>query len=118
MDIAVDMIKRKAYHTFYFFMAQLIFFFLSAFMVLWGAYPPIVALSGNIVLGLCLYFFVTNGYELISVLYISEDDAVSNKFVEEGQAQGDGMDMFRKQIDVDRKSANGSSFIGYTDNAS
>ena len=118
MDIAVDMLKRKAYHTFYFFLAQLIFFFLSAFMVLWGAYPPIVALSGNLVLGLCLYFFATNGFELVGELYVSEDDAVSNKFVEEGQDQGDGMDMFRKQVDVDRKSQDGRSYMGYSDNAS
>ena len=66
MDIAVDMLKRKAYHTFYFFMAQLIFFFLSAFMVLWGAYPFVVALTGNIVLGLSLIFFITNGVELFN----------------------------------------------------
>ena len=88
MDIAVDMLKRKAYHTFYFFMCQLIFFFLSAFMVLWGAYPVVVALSGNIVLCLCLIFFINNGVELIGQLYVDEDEAVSNKFGDEKTAAG------------------------------
>ena len=82
MDIAVSMLKRKAYHTFYFFLAQMVFFFASAFMVLWGAYPIIVALSGSIVLGICLFFFIHNGFELVGQLYVAEDEAVSNKFGE------------------------------------
>ena len=82
MDIAVEMLKRKAYHTFYFFLAQMVFFFASAFMVLWGAYPIIVALSGSIVLGICLFFFIQNGFELVGQLYVAEDEAVSNKFGE------------------------------------
>ena len=103
MDIAVDMLKRKAYHTFYFFMAQLIFFFLSAFMVLWGAYPVVVALTGNIVLGLCLLFFITNGIELFGALYVGEEEAVSNKFGDENR-ENDGLNLFRKNVDVDRLS--------------
>ena len=83
MDIAVEMLKRKAYHTFYFFLAQMVFFFASAFMVLWGAYPIIVALSGSIVLGICLFFFIHNGFELVGQLYVAEDEAVSNKFGEQ-----------------------------------
>ena len=83
MDVAVNMLKKKAYQSFYFFAAQLIFFFLSAFMVLWGAYAKPVALAGNLVLGLCLFFFITNGIELFNQLYISDDEAVSNKFGDE-----------------------------------
>ena len=97
MDIAVDMLKRKAYHTFYFFLAQMVFFFASAFMVLWGAYPFIVALSGNIVLGICLFFFINNGFELVGQLYVAEEEAVSNKFGE----QDDDI-MFNKNNDPNK----------------
>ena len=105
MDIAVDMLKRKAYHTFYFFIAQLIFFYLSAFMVLWGAYGVVVAFCGNIVLGLSLIFFITNGIDLFNQLYVGEDEAVSNKFGDEKAGQdNDGLNMFRKNVEVDRLS--------------
>lgn len=69
-------------------------------MVLWGAYPKLVALSGNIVLAFCLIFFISNGFELVGQLYISEDEAVSNKIADEKTGPQDGMAMFRKNYDV------------------
>lgn len=80
MDIAVDVIKRKSYHCFYFFITQLCFFFVSSFLLMWILYTPIVALTANGVLALCLFFFVTNGAELYDLLYISDEDAVDHQF--------------------------------------
>ena len=65
MDIAVDVLKQKSYHSFYFFIAQLCFFFVSAFLLMWILYNPIVALTANGVLAVCLFFFISNGAELI-----------------------------------------------------
>ena len=73
MDIAVDTLKRKSYHCFYFFIAQICFFFVSAFLLMWILYNPIVALTANGVLAICLFFFVSNGAELIDLLYITDD---------------------------------------------
>ena len=39
-----------------------------------------MALSANGVLGLTLFFFVTNGAELFDLLYISDDDAIDHVF--------------------------------------
>ena len=78
MDIAVDTLKQKSYHCFYFFITQLCFFFVSAFLLMWILYNPIVAVSANGVLGVCLFFFITNGAELIDSLYISDDQAINH----------------------------------------
>ena len=47
---------------------------------MWILYDPIVALSINIVLGIFLFFFVTNGLEIFNLLYVSDDQAISNSF--------------------------------------
>ena len=73
MDVAVGTLKTKSYHCFYFFLTQLVFFWISAFMLMWGLYNPVVALSGNIILGICLFFFFSNGVELYDLLYIGDD---------------------------------------------
>lgn len=78
MDIAVDVLKRKSYHCMYYYLAQLSFFFISSFLLMWILYTPIVALTANGVLGVCLFFFVTNGAELAELLYISDEQAVDN----------------------------------------
>ena len=49
-------------------------------MLMWILFSPIVALTGNLVLSLCLFFFVTNGAELVDLLYISDDMAVDHYF--------------------------------------
>ena len=82
MDIAVEVMKQKSYHCFYFFIVQLCFFFISAFLLMWIEFSPIVAITANSVLGLCLFFFVTNGAELIDLLYISDEMAIDGQFGE------------------------------------
>ena len=53
---------------------------MSLFLLMWILYDPVVALSINIVLGIFLYFFVTNGLEIFGLLYVSDDQAISNSF--------------------------------------
>lgn len=55
-------------------------FFLSAFLLMWIIYLPIVALTANAVLALTAFFFVTNGAELIDELYITDDNAIDAHF--------------------------------------
>ena len=89
MDIAVEVMKQKSYHCFYFFITQLCFFFISAFLLMWIEFSPIVAITANIVLGLCLFFFVTNGAELVDLLYISDEDAIDHQFGDDDQNSDD-----------------------------
>ena len=87
LDIAVATIKTKSYHCFYFFITQMAFFWLSSFLLMWILFTPIVALTANGVLGICLFFFITNGVELFDLLYISDDNAIDHHF---GEQQSDG----------------------------
>ena len=47
---------------------------------MWIYYRFIVALVINFILGAFLIFFIKNGMDIISELYIEEGDAVSGKF--------------------------------------
>jgi hypothetical protein len=47
---------------------------------MWLLYTPHVALVVNIVLGVFLILFIMNGYDIISKLYVRDDEAVSGKF--------------------------------------
>lgn len=82
MDIAVEAIKEKSYHCFYFFLTQICFFFASCFLLMWVLFNPIVALTGNGVLSVTLFLFVSNGAELFDLLYISDENAVDHNFGE------------------------------------
>ena len=61
-------------------MLELLFFHISSFMLMWIYYRFIVALIVNIVLGIFLFFFVRNGYDIVNELYIDDKDAVSGAF--------------------------------------
>ena len=50
-------------------------FHISSFLLMWILYSVIVAICANIVLGLFLFFFLRNGWELYNDLYVGEDDA-------------------------------------------
>ena len=80
MDIAVEAIKGKSFHCFYFFLTQISFFFASCFMLMWILYNPIVALTANGILAITLFIFLTNGAELFDLLYISDDEAIDHNF--------------------------------------
>ena len=87
---------------------------------MWILYTPIVALTANGVLGLCLFFFITNGAELFDLLYISDDQAIDHMFGtsddkqsrgrrsagERSQSPMSGNDqiqaLYRNQINVER----------------
>ena len=61
-------------------MLELFFFHVSSFLLMWIYYQFIVALVINIILGAFLLFFVRNGMDILSSLYIEESETVSGKF--------------------------------------
>ena len=62
-------------------MLQLLFFHVSSFLLMWIYYRFLVALVINVILGAFLLLFIRNGYDIVSQLYIAENDAVSAKFL-------------------------------------
>ena len=80
IDIAVENLKEKSFQCFKFFMLELFFFHVSSFLLMWIYYQFIVALIINIILGAFLLFFVRNGMDILSSLYIEESETVSGKF--------------------------------------
>ena len=74
MDTAIRTLKQKSYESFAFFIIQLVMFHLSSFLLMWLLYSKIVAIVTNVVLAIFLYFFVSNGTQLISELYIPEEN--------------------------------------------
>ncbi len=57
---------------------------------MWILYSNIVAIVINIVLGIFLYAFVQNGSELVGLLYVSDQDAISNQFEMQRVSAPDG----------------------------
>jgi len=47
---------------------------------MWILYNPVVALTANGVLLVCLFFFLSNGAELFDLLYIRDDQAIDHFF--------------------------------------
>ena len=78
MDTAIKTLKQKSYESFAFFTIQLIMFHLSSFLLMWLLYEWLIAVVINIVLAFYLYFFVKNGMQLISELYMEETDTVDS----------------------------------------
>lgn len=85
MDTAIKTLKQKSYESFAFFIVQLILFHLSSFLLMWLLYSWIVALATNVVLGFYLFFFVYNGLQLISELYIAEEDTIDSDMPDKAQ---------------------------------
>ena len=77
MNKAVDSMKQESRECFLFFIAQLLFFHLSSFLLMWTLYSTTVALCINIVLLVFLILFIKNGYEIYEKLHVSDDDAVT-----------------------------------------
>jgi len=80
IDVAIDHLKEKSYLCFKYFMLELLFFHISAFLLMWIYYRFLVALVINIILGLFLMLFIRNGYDIVKELYVDESQAVSGKF--------------------------------------
>ena len=70
MHKAVDTMASEANHCFKFFLAQLIFFYLSSFSVMWVLYPKLVAITANLVLGGFMVLFMYNGIDIYGKLSI------------------------------------------------
>ena len=74
---AVNTMKNESFMCFSFFMAQLLFFHLSSFLLMWVLYSSRVAIVVNIVLLVFLLIFVVNGCEIYNKLHVSDAEAVS-----------------------------------------
>ena len=83
MDKAIDTVKFRSLQCFQFFIIQLIMFHLSSFMLMWILYDALVALIVNIVLAIFLVVFLQNCFELYNELSLSDEDATSNKLMQE-----------------------------------
>ena len=70
MHKAVDTMASEANHCFKFFLAQLTFFYLSCFSVMWVLYPKSVAIAANLVLLCFMVLFACNGIEIYGKLSI------------------------------------------------
>ena len=54
---------------------------------MWTLYSTTVALCINVVLLVFLVLFIKNGYEIYEKLHVSDDDAVTGRFTNFGDAQ-------------------------------
>ena len=81
MHKAVDNMAIEAKQCFMFFLGQLLFFHVSSLLLMWVLYSKTVAIITNVILCAFIYLFIRNGMEIYQKLVISEDEAVSGKFV-------------------------------------
>ena len=77
---AVETMKEESVFVFNFFVAQLLFFHLSSFLLMWVLYKPTVAIVVTVVLAIFLILFIVNGVDIFNKLHLSDDQAVSSKF--------------------------------------
>ena len=80
MHKAVDNMKEESKHCFQFFIAQLLCFHISSFLLMWLFYQTTTAIVINIVLLVFLVVFVRNGIEIFNDLYIDDKEAVTGKY--------------------------------------
>ena len=81
VDVAIEHLKSKSFQCFRYFMLELLFFHISSFLLMWIYYRFLVALIINIILGMFLVLFVRNGYDIVSQLWVDENEAVTTKFM-------------------------------------
>ena len=94
MHKAVDTMATEAKHCFMFFLAQLLFFHLSSFLLMWVLYSKTVALVTNFILGFFMILFIRSGVDIYNQLMISDEEAASGKFSK--------FDHFESMGDLDR----------------
>ena len=80
MHKAVEHMKNESKQCFMFFMAQLLFFHLSSFLLMWVMYSRQTAIIINFILLLFLLLFIKNGREIYNSLAVSDNEAVTGKF--------------------------------------
>ena len=61
-------------------MFSLLCFLGSSFLLIWIYYSVFLALIISVVLGIFLYLFLVNGYDIISSLYIPDGEAETSQF--------------------------------------
>ena len=79
MHKAVDNMAFEAKNCFGFFIAQLIFFYLSSFLLMWVLYSKSVAIITNLILAGFMLLFICNGLEIYDRLVI-KGEAATGKF--------------------------------------
>jgi hypothetical protein len=57
-----------------------LFFHISSFLLMWVYYRFITALLVNVILFIFLIMFMRNGRDIITKLWVDEDEAVTGKF--------------------------------------
>jgi hypothetical protein len=83
MDTAIDTVKYRSMQCFWFFIVQLVTFSLSSFLLVWVLYDILVALVVSFVLICFFIMFMQNGFELYNLLHIKDEDATSNKLMQQ-----------------------------------
>ena len=99
MHKAVEHMKKESETCFKFFMAQLLFFHMSSFLLMWTLYSKQVAIIINVILGIFLIAFIKNGQDIYNKLAVSDQEAVSGKFTNFAQYEG------MQDLDKDHRSA-------------
>ena len=61
---AVEAMKKESKNCFIFFMAQLLFFHLSSFLLMWTLYSTTTATVINVILLVFLIAFIWNGMDI------------------------------------------------------
>lgn len=65
-------------------------FHFSSFLLMWICYDFIIAFVVSIVLGIFFFVFMQNGFELYNQLYIADEDATSNKLMQDEPRKNKG----------------------------
>ena len=77
---AIESLKFESKNCFKYFMLCLLSFHISSFLLVWIYYDSMTSLIVNFALAIFLYLFVTNGYNIMSKLYIPDYEAVTSQF--------------------------------------
>lgn len=48
---------------------------------MWLLYSTVVAIVTNVVLAVFLFFFISNGIQLVDELFVSDNDAIDSEFM-------------------------------------
>ena len=79
IEETIEHMKDKSFFCFWCFVAELMFFHISSFMLMWILYSPFVALVVNMVLFAFLLQFISEGQDIMERLFVKEDHAVTGK---------------------------------------
>ena len=78
IDDTIVYLKEKSFLGFWFFVLQMITFYVSSLSLMWIVYSPLVAFIVNLCLLAFLLQFLTEGYDIWERLWVNEKHAVSH----------------------------------------